>query len=386
MDALPPPAAPARPGPTLRPLPEAPRRIAVFRALQLGDLLCAVPALRALRRAYPAAEISLIGLPWSAGWVQRMPCVDRWFEFPGWPGLPERSPDLRAVPAFIALMQACRFDLALQLHGAGSIVNPLVASFGATVCAGFFRDGEYCPDPLRFVPWPTQGHEIERCLALTDALGLPRDGLHLELPLQLCDRLAVAQRWPQLAQRPDASYVCLHAGAQLPSRRWPVARFAQVATALVAAGQTVVLTGTADERPLADALLAAMPASARAGVLDVLGQTTLWQLGALVERARLVVCNDTGTSHVAAALRVPSVVISSGSDTARWAPLDRVRHRVLAHPVACRPCAHRSCPTAHECAVGIAAEQVIAAVHSQLAAFATRAAAADHTDRHATPA
>jgi ADP-heptose:LPS heptosyltransferase len=382
MDSLPPSPRPAAPRPASGP----PRRIAVLRALQLGDLLCAVPALRALRRAYPGAEIALIGLPWSAGWVQRMRCVDRWFEFPGWPGLPERMPDLRAIPAFIALMQACRFDLALQLHGAGSIVNPLVASFGADACAGFFRDGEYCPDPLRFAAWPTQGHEIERCLALTDALGLPRDGLHLEFPLQPCDRAAVAQRWPQLAQRP---YLVLHAGAQLPSRRWPVTRFAQVATALQVRGLTVVLTGTADERPLAEALLAAMPAAARTGVVDAVGQTTLWQLGALVERADLVVCNDTGISHVAAALRVPSVVVSSGADTARWAPLDRARHRVLAHDVPCRPCGHRSCPTAHECALAVEPAAVVAAAHAQLDAFALRAApAATSTmhDRHATPA
>lgn len=352
-------------GPALRP------RIAVFRALQLGDLMCAVPALRALRRARPDAQIALIGLPWSAGWAQRLPYLDDWFEFPGWPGLPECVPDLRAIPGFIALMQACRFDLALQLHGSGSIVNPLVASFGARAMAGFVRAGESAPQREGFVPWPEQGHEIERCLALTDALGAPRAGLHLEFPLLPCDRGLLAQRWPELTQA-DAPYVCIHAGAQLASRRWPPTRFAAVAAALVRAGLRVVLTGTAQERPLAEALKAALlPALApahRDAVLDRVGQTTLWQLGALVERARLVVCNDTGISHVAAALGTPSVVVSCGADTARWAPLDRQRHRVLAAAMPCRPCAYRECPTAHECAQRIAVEDVVAAAFAQLAA------------------
>lgn len=340
------------------------RRIAVFRALQLGDMLCAVPALRALRRAFAQAQITLIGLPWAADWVSRLPHVDRWIAFPGWPGLPEQRPDLARLPAFIAQMQASRFDLALQMHGSGAIVNPLVATFGARATAGFHRVGEYCPDAWRFIEWPDRGHEIERCLALTDSLGVPRAGLHLEFPLRPADHAAVAQRWPQLD---NAAFVCVHPGSQLPSRRWPVERFAQVVSALAGAGLRVVLTGTEQERGLAEALMAQLAPTTRAAVVDLLGRTSLWHLGALLARARLLVCNDTGVSHVAAALRTPSVVISCGADVARWSPLDHGLHTVLAHPVACRPCAHRTCPTGHECALGVTAQAVIDAASAHLA-------------------
>ncbi len=340
------------------------RRIAVFRALQLGDMLCAVPALRALRRAFAQAQITLIGLPWAADWVVRLPYVDRWIEFPGWPGLPEQRPDLARLPAFIAQMQAGQFDLALQMHGSGAIVNPLVATFGARATAGFHRVGEYCPDAWRFIDWPEHGHEIERCLTLTDSLGLPRAGLQLEFPLLATDYDAVAQRWPQLH---DAAYVCVHPGSQLPSRRWPVERFAQVVAALAAAGLRVVLTGTAQERGLAEALMAHLAPATRAAVFDLTGCTSLWHLGALLARARLLVCNDTGVSHVAAALRTPSVVISCGADVARWSPLDHDLHTVLAHPMSCRPCAHRTCPTAHECALGVSVQAVIGAAFAHLA-------------------
>jgi ADP-heptose:LPS heptosyltransferase len=82
----------------------------------------------------------------------------------------------------------------------------------------------------------------------------------------------------------------------------------------------------------------------------------------LLAHARLLVCNDTGVSHVAAAVATPSVVICSGADPGRWAPLDHDRHRVLYADVACRPCAHLACPIAgHPCAQQVGSEQVLAA-------------------------
>lgn len=328
----------------------------------LGDLLCAVPALRALRAGCPQAEITLIGLPWADELAQRLSCIDRFIPFPGYPGLPETPFDAAALPPFLARMQAESFDLLLQLHGSGTIVNPLVAAFGAAEVAGFAGPGAWCPQPGRFIGWPQDGREIERLLALTDHLGLPRQGTALEFAVTQADRAALATTWPQW---PDAHpYVCVHAGAQWPSRRWLPERFAAVADAIAARGRRVVLTGSAGET----ALVGQVRAHMRRPATDLAGRTSLWTLGALIEGAELVLCNDTGISHIAAALGRPSVVVSSGSDVARWAPLDESRHTVLWQAMDCRPCSHASCPAAlaHACAQAIDAPRVAQAVDARL--------------------
>ncbi len=340
---------------TAPPLDGPIERIAVFRALMLGDLLCAVPALRALRHGFPHAHITLIGLPWAGSLVQRLECVDDFIAFPGYPGLPEVACDVRALPDFLAQVQARRFDLALQLHGSGIVANPLVAMFGARQSAGFFGEHAWRPanDAALYAPWPERGHEIHRLLGLTDHLGLPRRGTQLEFAVLPEDREALAGVWPGAME--GRRYVCVHAGAQLPSRRWPLERFAEVADRLAGEGATVVLTGGAPEAELAHALALRM----RHEPVDLVGRTTLWTLGALIEGAERVVCNDTGVSHIAAALRRPSVVISCGADVARWAPLDRQRHPVVWQPMACRPCSHAVCPFDHGCATAVEAADVV---------------------------
>lgn len=312
---------------------DPPGRVVVLRALQLGDMLCAVPALRAFRTAWPGAEIVLVGLPWARAFVDRFGhLLDGFREFPGYPGLPEREPAIAEIPGFLAAIQAECFDLAVQLHGSGPIVNPLVSLFGARRAAGFYPAGEPCPDPSTFRPWPERGLEIRRLLALPAFLGLPAIGDHLEFPIGDADRSALASiagdRLPRAGH-----YICIHPGASVPERRWPAGHFAAVAAAMAAREFDVVLTGTAAEggltREVAD--------RSGASCLDLAGRTELGSLAALLEGARLLVCNDTGVSHVASALGVPSVVISTGDNPGRWAPIDRARHRVLCRPEGVRP-------------------------------------------------
>ena len=328
------------------------RRIIVFRALQLGDMLCAVPALRALRRAAPRAHITLAGLPWARSFARRYAAyVDDFLAFPGYTGLPERAPDCEQLPLFLQTVQRIPADLALQLHGSGAVSNAIVQQFGASLCAGFADTPATADGSGMFLPWDETEHEVLRYLRLLRFLGIETHDSGLEFPFAASDE----EELRAAGVRIPGEYACVHAGARMPSRRWPPERFAQVADELAAQGLTVVLTGSQEERALVNEVQARMAE----GAINLAGRTSLGALVVLLARARLLVCNDTGVSHLAAATRTPSVVLCCGSDPRRWAPLDGERHRVLAADVACRPCAHHDCPIGHPCAWQIGTEAVI---------------------------
>ena len=301
------------------------KRVAVFRALQLGDMLCATPALRALRGGLPSAEITLIGLPWAGQLVDRLPAyLDGFLEFPGWPGLPEQAYDTGAVPRFLQAVQARGFDLAIQLHGNGTLTNTVVALLGATRTAAFCSPGAFVPEPALSVRYPDEGPEICRALHLIEHLGYPSRGVGLEFPVRTADRAAL-DRLRSKRGLPLEDYVCIHPGARDPARRWSSQAFASVGDALAAQGLSVILTGTAAEIATINAVARDM----RRGCLSLGGLTDLGMLAALLEGARLLVCSDTGVSHLAAALGTLSLVVFLSSDPRRWAPLDANRHRAL---------------------------------------------------------
>jgi ADP-heptose:LPS heptosyltransferase len=342
------------------------RRIAVLRALQVGDLLCAVPALRALRAGFPRAHVTLIGLPWARSFARRFAAyIDAFAEFPGCEGMPEGAGTPEDLRRFFAWAVARRFDLALQMHGNGAVSNAVVAQFGARVSAGFHPAGT-CPDPRRFAPYPESAHEIRRWLQLTEFIGLPGRGEQLEFPLTTEDFREFA-RLPEAPQLQAGAYACIHPGARAETRRWPTARFAQVADALAAQGLRIVITGNGAEADLARRLRAAMSV-AHPAPLDLARDISLGALAVVISRARLLVANDTGVSHVAAGLGTPSVIVFTAADPTRWAPLDSRRHRAVFVPVDCRPCAYASCPIGHPCANQVAPAAVIEAAADLLRA------------------
>ncbi len=311
----------------------APKRVAIVRALRgLGDLLCAVPAWRALRIALPEAYVALVGLPESRPLVERFShYVDELIDFPGYPGIPERPYDPARLAAFLARVQAEPFDLAIQMHGNGYLSTPFTMLIGARINAGFYRSGDYCPDPERFLPYPEDEPEIRRNLRLIEALGISPQGEALEFPLNGKDGASmrtIAEAGGLRAQ----SYVCIHPGAHNEAHRWPAQQFAVVADLLAALGYKVLLTGTREEAPVTAAVASAMIYPA----VDLAGRTGLGALAVLLSRARLFVANDTGVAHMADALDLPGVVIFTGapgtSDPVRWGPLDRERRRVGAPP------------------------------------------------------
>jgi ADP-heptose:LPS heptosyltransferase len=303
--------------------PDQIKKIAVFRALQLGDMLCAIPAIRALRNAYPNAEITLLGLPWAKWLVERFDIYfDRFVHFPGFPGLPEQIFDAAAFAEFLPVIQKERFDLVLQMQGNGSIVNSMIELIGAKRTAGFSFDGHYAPDNNLFMPYPDSGSEIDRHITLMGFLGIPSLGNALEFPLNAMD----FQELDLLGLPVEkARYVCVHPGSRGTWRQWPTEHFAALADFCYEQGYKVVVTGTRDEANITSEVIGQMGYEAT----DATGKTSIGAVAALIKDSALLISNCTGVSHIAAALKTPSIVISMDGEPERWGPINKQLHRTI---------------------------------------------------------
>ena len=294
-------------------------RIVVLRANGIGDFVVAVPALEALRAAYPDARITYLGLPWHAGLLEGRP--GPWDVVDVVPPYPDMIPgdavDEARIEAFFDRHRAERYDLALQLHGGGANSNPFIERLGARVTAGACDNGA---SPLdRWVRYAYYQHEVLRFLEVVGLVGAPPVTVEPRLALTAADVRHADAALPVTAQ----PLVALHPGASDPRRRWPPESFAAVANALSDEGCRVAVVGHgADDARAAAQIAASSPAIDLVGALDMKAMT------GVLARARLVVANDSGPRHLAAALGTPTVGVYWVGNVINAGPLLRARHRV----------------------------------------------------------
>lgn len=354
--------------------PATVRQLALFRALYLGDLLVAVPAIRALRQRYPNAEITLIGLPWARDFVYRYrPLIDRFESFPGFPGLRERAWDAREVARFLTTAQARQYDLAIQLHGDGRISNLFVALLGARWTVGYRPAGTMAEQaPLdATLEWPSGEHQIHRWLRLVRLADATATDPTPTFPITSSDRAEIAMLGL------TGPLAVVHPGARAPARRWPPPSFAALADRLAREfGLRVVLVGGREDAVITNAVARAMHTPA----IDLAGQISLGGLAALLERAAIFIGNDSGPAHLAIAVGTPSVTIFTSVDPAEWGPLDRTCHRVIVREVGCNPCGYDTCPIDHRCATAIRPGDVLAAIADLLEATPSQTVAERNLD------
>jgi ADP-heptose:LPS heptosyltransferase len=298
------------------------KSIAIFRALQLGDVLCSIPACRALRHAFPEAHIAIIGLPWMKMLPERFPAYfDEFILFPGYPGLPEQPFNAEQTTTFLLKMAQRKFDLVLQMQGNGTIVNPMIELFGAAFSGGFFIRNDYRPDSPFFMEYPDGIAEVHRHLRLMKHLGIESDNDDLEFPVTGKDELDLKNSF----ELPSERYVCVHAGSRGEYRRWPTTHFAKAADRCFENGYNIVLTGTAEEMPIVERVASEMKSSP----LIAAGKTNLGAMAALLGHSNGLISNCTGVSHVASALKVKSVIISMDGEPERWAPVNKQLHKTI---------------------------------------------------------
>lgn len=308
---------------------EGVRQIAVLRANAVGDLVVALPALVALRRAYPRAWISLLGRAWHADFLTGRPSpVDEVVVIPE--AIDFAAPVDPACACVLALRRR-RFDLALQWHGGGRHSNAFVRQLGARVTAGL-RTPDAAPLD-RELPYREPHPEVLRLLEAAALVGAVGVDVEPHLAVTAADEAEAAQALagahsPGSHGTSGASstrpLVVLQPGCRDGRRQWSPERFAAVGTHFMRQGARVVLNGTAAEAPTLARVCAAMPEPAD----DLSGCLSLGGLLGLLAGARLLVSNDTGTAHLARALGVPSVTICWIGNLAAYGPVASREHEV----------------------------------------------------------
>ncbi|NJC21345.1 ADP-heptose:LPS heptosyltransferase [Arthrobacter pigmenti] len=264
--------------------PDGRPEVLVLRALKLGDLLVAVPALRGLRRTFPEHRILYAAQSWLEPLVLLTGCVDAL--------LPTHGLDepLALPPG--------RIDVAVNLHGSGPQSRGRLEALAPARRIGHAAAGWDGP------AWLDGLHERDRWTRLLMAHGVDADPLDYRLA-------------PPAVEAAAAGAVVVHAGAAYGSRLWPIERFADVAKELSDAGHRVLLTGSASERPR---VLAVQEAAGLPTEAVVAGSLGLLEFAAVVAEAALVISADTGAAHLASAYARPSIVLFGPAPASEWGP------------------------------------------------------------------
>jgi heptosyltransferase II len=331
--------------------PRDPERILVRAPNWIGDVVLSLPAVRDLRRNFPRARVEVLARPWVADLYRAVPEVDG-----------------------VRVAQGVRADAA-GLRGAFDVGVILPNSFGSALplwMAGVAERWGYATDGRRplltrapRVPERVRGRsQVYYYRAMLAGAGLrvsAAPDVSLRCPPDWAES-AAADRL--LGPDTGGAWVGVNPGAFYgTAKRWLPERFAAVADTLAERGARLALVGGASERPIGEAIAAQMRAPARV----LCGETTVPDLVGVLSRLRLLVTNDSGPMHLAAALGVPVVAVFGPTDWRETHPVGEA-HRVVREPVHCSPCGLRECPIDHRCMRRVTVDRVLAEVGAQLEA------------------
>lgn len=350
----------------------AARRVLAVRLDNLGDVLMTTPALAALAESAPGRALTLLASPGGAALAPHLPFVDDAIEFAApWVKGDAAAGDDAELAALVERLRARRFDAAVVFTTCTQSALPaalLCRMAGIPLRLAHARENPYALltdwQPERDAIAPGMRHEVARQLDLVGAVGCTTPDSNLRFAVGERDRADARAALRDGGLAPGERYVVVHVGASAPSRRYPAERFGQAADSIARlSGCTPVFTGGGDEVGLVEAARA----QTSEWSISLAGALGLGALGALIEDAALVVANNTGPVHLAAAVGTPVVDLYALTNPQHtpW----QVPSRVLSREVPCRDCLKSTCPQGHhECLRGIPPTRVVGAALELLAA------------------
>jgi len=347
----------------------AARHLLLVRLDNLGDLLMTTPALAAVRATLPAARLTLLTSPSGVALAPHLAGLDAAIAFDApWvrsarTGREESSPGGEEL-ALVERLRALRIDAAIVFTVCTQSALPaalLCRLGGIPLRLAYSRENPYdlLSDwvPETDVLGDGMRHEVARQLALVGRVGFHTADERLRFSYAVEDVARLQRAMQEAGLDPLRPYFVVHPGASAASRRWPAERFGLAAEEIArASGCVAVFTGDAAESDCVEAARAPMSAPS----VSLAGRLGLGELGALIAGAELLVSNNTGPAHLAAALDTPVVDLYALTNPQHtpW----KARSRVLNHDVPCRNCLQSQCPEGHhDCLRGVAAQEVVRA-------------------------
>lgn len=299
------------------------KKIAVLRANQIGDYIFSLPALTALKKTYPVAEIVYFGKQWHHDFLKNRPGpVDRVIVIPKVRGVGmdvNYKEDAGELADFFSKIRKEKFDLAIQMHGGGKFSNPFLLNFGAKKNLGFKDKNAIFLDIS--IPYVYYNNEYLRYLELVSYIGAYPDKLDPNLSLKMED----LEESSSIIKSIKSNFIVLHPGATDIKRRWPAKYFSKVGDYLFEKGYRILITGSSGEKEIIEDVAKNMKHEST----NLCGRLSINGLTGLLSKAFLVFSNDTGPLHLAYALKTPIVGIFWVGNLINGGPVSKKNNRCL---------------------------------------------------------
>jgi lipopolysaccharide heptosyltransferase II len=340
------------------------RNILAVRLDNLGDVVMTSPAFAAIKHTAPGARLTLLASKSGAAALAHIPSLDDaiTYDAPWTKGSPNAQRSAYVDRRLIAQLAKCEFDAAIIFTVCTQSALPaamLCRMAGIPLRLAHSRENPYdlltdwVPDPD--VCQSGMRHEVKRQLDLVQSVGFHARDERLQFKHRVNDALGMRRKFEQAGGDLRRPYIVLHPGATAASRRYPIERFAEAADAIAeSTGCTIVFSGGRDEEQMVREAQARM----RHPGMSLAAQLTLGELAALIAGAQVLVCNNSGPAHIAAAQGTPVVVLYALTNPQHtpW----RVNAKVLNHDVPCRNCLKSVCPEQHHACLDRVEPQAVA--------------------------
>lgn len=353
--------------PRRRPNPLEAERVCIYRIGNIGDTACAIPAMYAIRRAYPAAHLTMVTSPGKTGSVgarellEGVSWIDEIIVYHA-----EEIATARGRLELVRKLRARKFDVWIELPVVAAPLATLFRNFIVARSAGVRWGFGWRYEPRFAAPAQTLFNdfpdEVDRLLEIVRAAGFVGDDAEFPLELSVSNRRTVTDLLDHAGVTASDLMIAFAPGAKLEPNRWPVDRFIEVGNSLAARGYRIVVLGGGSDAPMCERIAKAIGRNAA----SLAGKTTIRDSCEVLARCAMLICNDSGVQHLAAAVGTPCMSLFTRREfPGMWWP-HGPQHEVLLKDVECHTCFLEACPHDNKCIKAIGVDEVIAAAERVL--------------------